>query len=133
MMKLILLTLTLISPELFAQSNDGPNALTHIELTRVCGGLLLVLMVIMALSWIAKRLQVVNLSTSKGFQTIASMALGPKERIILLRVGTRYFLTGAGGGAVTLLYDFGEQLPAGFDTESRSSFAEVLKSAVRKS
>lgn len=133
MMKLIVLTLILISPQLFAQSNDSPNALTHIELTRVCGGLLLVLLIIMALSWIAKRLQVVNISTSKGFQTIASMTIGPKERIILLRVGTRYFLTGSGGGAVTLLHDFGEQLPAGFDAENKSSFAEILKSAVRKS
>lgn len=133
MMNIIIFALILISPELFAQTNDTPNALTHVELTRVCGGLLLVLMIIMALSWIVKRMQLVSLSTSKGFQSIASMSLGPKERIILLRVGTRYFLTGAGGGTVTLLHDFGEELPAGFEAKSTSSFAEALKSAVRNS
>ncbi len=80
-----------------------------------------------------KRLNVVNLSTSRGFQTIASLTLGPKEKITLLQVGARYLLIGVGATAINLLYDFGEQLPEGFDPENKTSFADLMKSAIRKS
>lgn len=109
------------------------HALTQGELLRVAVGLLSVLLLIMALSWIVKRLHGVHLGSSKGFQSIASMILGPKEKITLLKVGTRYLLLGSGSGHVTLLYDFGEQLPLGFDLANKLSFAELLKSAVAKS
>ncbi|WP_367274449.1 flagellar biosynthetic protein FliO [uncultured Legionella sp.] len=109
------------------------NMISHSELMKVISGLLLVLLIIIVLSWLVKRLQGANLSSSKGFQSIASITLGPKERVMLLMVGERYLLMGVGAGSVTLLYDFGEQLPAGFDLSNKSTFSELLKSAVGKS
>lgn len=109
------------------------HALTQGELMRVLLGLLLVLLLILVLSWLVKRLQNVHLGASKGFQSIASMMLGPKEKIMLLKAGSRYLLLGFGSGQVTLLYDFGEELPSGFASTNKPSFAELLKSVVVKS
>nr|WP_226905645.1 flagellar biosynthetic protein FliO [Legionella antarctica] len=111
---------------------DHSNIISHNELMRVVMGLLSVLLIIICLSWIVKRLNLVKISTSKGFQTIASMTLGSKEKIILLKVGDRHLLMGVGASTVSLLYDFGEQLPAGFHLENKPAFAEFLKSAVGK-
>lgn len=109
------------------------HAITQGELMRVVLGLLFVLLLIIVLSWLVKRLQNVNLGASGGFQTIASMILGPKEKIMLLKVGARYLLLGFGSGHVSLLYDFGEELPPGFDAANKTSFAELFKSVVVKS
>ncbi|WP_207387368.1 flagellar biosynthetic protein FliO [Legionella rowbothamii] len=109
------------------------HAITQNELVRLVLGLFSVLLVIMVLSWVVKRLQGAHLGASKGFQSVASMILGPKEKIMLLKVGTRYLLLGSGSGHITLLYDFGEELPPGFDAPNKPSFAELLKSAVVKS
>lgn len=43
----------------------------------------------------------------------------------------RYLLVGSGSGQVTLLYDFGEQLPTGFDSKNKTSFADLLKSVAK--
>jgi flagellar protein FliO/FliZ len=114
-------------------AESSTNTISHSELMRVISGLLLVLLIIIMLSWLVKRMQGANLSSSKGFQSIASITLGPKERVMLLKVGERYLLMGVGAGSITLLYDFGEQLPLGFDLANKSTFAELLKSAVGKS
>lgn len=114
-------------------AENSNNMISHSELMRVISGLLLVLLIIIVLSWLVKRMQSANFSSSKGFQSIASITLGPKERVMLLKVGERYLLMGVGAGSVTLLYDFGDQLPPGFDLANKSTFAELLKSAVGKS
>lgn len=107
--------------------------ISHAELIRIVMGLASVLLLIMILSWVVKRLQGVHLGAAKGFQSIASMMLGPKERITLIKVGPRYLLLGFGAGHVSLLYDFGEELPSGFNLQNKPAFAELLKSAVVKS
>lgn len=131
--KSIALVLSLISPVLFALPTDNPNMITHGELMRVTGGLLLVLVIIFVLSWLVKRVQGMNLNSSRGFQSIASIHVGPKERLVLMKVGPRYLLMGVGTATITLLHDFGEHLPAGFDGENKPAFSEFLKTAVGKS
>lgn len=130
---LIVLGLYLISTAAFADSQTAPGVLNHSELVKILTGLLLVLLVIFLLSWLVKRFNVVQLSSSKGFNVVASMTLGPKERMLLLKVGARYLLIGVGASSVNTLYDFGEQMPEGFDVENKSSFADLLKSTLRKS
>jgi flagellar protein FliO/FliZ len=116
-----------------AASNASPALLGHSELVNILSSLLLVIVLIVLLSWLVKRLNVVQLSSSKGFESISSMTLGPKERMMIVKVGSRYLLIGIGASSVNTLYDFGEQLPDGFNQENKTSFAQLLKSAIRKS
>ena len=107
------------------------SVLNQVEVMRILIGLLLVLLLIMGLSWVVKKLHSVQLGATKGFQLISSMILGPKEKIILLKVGERYLLLGSGSGHITLLHDFGEQMPVGFDAVNKFSFSELLRSVVK--
>lgn len=116
-----------------ASSPETIGVLSRGELMRVLAGLLCVLLIILLLSWVVKRLNGVQLSSVKGFQSIATMTLGPKERITLLKVGEQYLLIGLGTGSVNMLYDFGTECPKGFDKQEKAGFAELLKSAMRKS
>lgn len=109
------------------------NALGHGELLRMVAGLCLVLLIIFCLSWILKRLNARHLTQGKGFKSIAAMTLGPRERLLLVQAGDRFLLIGAAAGSINLLCDFGEQLPEGFDNETRASFSSLLKSASGKS
>jgi flagellar protein FliO/FliZ len=128
----ITMTLCFISTVALALPAESPNIITHQELMRVVTGLLCILLLIVCLAWIVKRLNVVKFSSSKGFQSIATMSLGPKEKIVLLKVGVRYLLIGIGASTVNILHDFGEEQPQGFDSENKPTFAELLKSAVGK-
>ncbi|HAT1772174.1 TPA: flagellar biosynthetic protein FliO [Legionella pneumophila] len=129
---LTFLSLSLISTVAWS-SSLSPNTISHGELIRIISGLLFVLFIIIFLSWIVKRMHKVSITASKGLQTIASMVLGPKERVVLLKTGDRYLLVGVSSYSINLLCDFGNQLPEGFDADHKSSFADVLKSAIGKS
>lgn len=109
-----------------------PTMLDHAELLKILSGLMFIVFIIILLSWLVKRFNVVQLSSAKGFETIANMTLGPKEKITLLKVGSRYLLIGIGSASINTLYDFGEHLPEGFSLEDKASFADLLKSVVRK-
>ncbi|TAL63540.1 MAG: flagellar biosynthetic protein FliO [Legionella sp.] len=110
-----------------------PNLITQTEILRIISWLFVVLLIILLFSWLAKRLQSVNLGSAQGFKPLASMTLGPKEKIMLVRAGDQFLLLGIGSGSITLLYDFGRVLPAGFDPDNKSSFAHILKNVVGKS
>ena len=121
-----------MSHSVFASSAPS-GAISQSDLLRVVTGLFLVILIIVLLSWLVKKVQAVNVGSTKGVQTLATMPLGPKEKVILIRVAGRNLLLGVGSSSVNLLYDFGDQLPVEFDSVNKPSFAELLKSAIGKS
>ncbi|MDI1351446.1 MAG: flagellar biosynthetic protein FliO [bacterium] len=131
----LFITLVLTSVNTFATAlpAQDPSRITQGELTRVILGLGLVVFIILSLSWLVKRLNKVNLGFNKGYETIATMILGPKEKMMLFKIGGRYLLMGVGSASVNLIYDFGTELPEGFEFKQKATFAELLKSAARKS
>lgn len=78
---LAFLSLSLISSVGWS-STLSPNTISYGELIRIISGLLFVLFIIIFLSWIVKRMHRVNFTSSKGFQTVASMILGPRKGCI---------------------------------------------------
>jgi flagellar protein FliO/FliZ len=132
MQYLISFAFILFSQSLWAADPSSLNGINHSEMLRMVLGLIIVLVVILALSWIVKRMNGVTFTSTKGFQYMGGMVVGPKEKVMLLKAGTRYLLIGIGSASINLLHDFGEELPEGFDAENKSIFAEVLKSAIGK-
>ncbi|OCH98661.1 flagellar biosynthetic protein FliO [Legionella jamestowniensis] len=96
-------------------------------------GLLLVVGVIVLLSWLLRRLNNAGLGNSNGFKVIASMSLGTREKIMLINTGNRFLLLGVTSGSINTLHDFGEELPVGFLSDTKTSFSEFLKTALGKS
>ncbi|ASQ45368.1 flagellar biosynthetic protein FliO [Legionella clemsonensis] len=114
-------------------SISNASSISNSELLRVMSGLLLVVGVIVFLSWLLRRLNNAGLGNTKEFKVIASMSLGTREKIMLINTGNRFLLIGVTSGSINTLYDFGEELPAGFLSETKPSFSEFLKTALGKS
>ena len=127
------LGLFLLSTVCLAVPEGTVAVISRTELMRVIVGLLVVLLMIGGLSWLIKRLNIIQLGSTKGCQIITSTSLGPKEKVILLKIGGRHLLIGVGAAAINLLYDFGETLPVGVDAGQKSSFTDFFTAAMRKS
>ena len=93
------------APTLFA----APNAAAHggapggaLEVTLA---LLLVVGLIAALAWVARRMRRLG-GTSDRIQVLSDRSLGPKERCVLVRVGDTDILVGVAPGSVQTLHVF---------------------------
>jgi flagellar protein FliO/FliZ len=81
------------------------------------GGVLLslglVLALIFALAWVLRRLQFARAGGGHTLDVLAQLALGPRERILLLRVGERQALIGVSPAGVQSLrlLDVADTLP----------------------
>jgi len=58
---------------------------------------------IVALAWALRRLQSGHAGGSRVMQVVAQVPLGPRERIVLVRVGEHQALVGVGPGGVSSL------------------------------
>lgn len=117
----------------WASNKAANSSITHGELLRVMGGLLLVVAVIVLLSWLLRRLNSAGLGNANGIKVIASMSLGTREKIMLVNAGNRFLLLGITSGSINTLHDFGKELPEGFSSDPKASFSDFLKTALGKS
>ncbi|GIC78045.1 flagellar biosynthetic protein FliO [Moritella sp. F3] len=71
--------------------------------------LLVVLAVILMLAWIAKKSRVFG-SNHQQLQVVATLPLGPKERIMVIKVGEEQVLVGVTGQQISLLKELSQPL-----------------------
>ena len=69
-------------------------------LAQVAATLVLIVLVIFALAWLATRLRLAPRAASKGLTVLADVPVGPKERVVLLKVGDAQALVGVGADGV---------------------------------
>jgi flagellar protein FliO/FliZ len=95
---------------------------------QVAVSLVLIVGVIVALAWLATRLRMTPRAASSGLKVLANVAVGPKERVVLLKVGDGQALVGVGADGVRslTLLERAVELPA--DATVGGAFAERLKS-----
>ena len=97
--------------------------------------MLIVLGVIVALGWLYSRTRFSGKGSSKLINVIASRALGPKERLMLVEVADQQLLVGMTATNVQTLHvfekriDVGEEpaLATGFKSRLLAAFGEVSK------
>jgi len=58
---------------------------------------------------------------------VRSLTLGPRERLLVVRVGARQLVIGIGSSSVSLLCELNETLP---ETAADDRFGEAIKNAV---
>ncbi len=114
-------TAAVAPPPVFAPPSSGAGA--------VGGGvmaLLLVVGLILALAWLAKRMPGVGAATvgNPALRVVGSLALGPRERVVVVEVGQAQLLLSIGAGGTRALHTLTEPLPA--TDASPSPFASLL-------
>jgi flagellar protein FliO/FliZ len=71
---------------------------------RVTLALILVLAAVFAAAWFSRRMHGVGSSRSSALEVIAQLPLGPRERAVLVRVGSQQVLLGVASGNVRALH-----------------------------
>ncbi len=74
------------------------------QLTQLMLGLLLVIGVIFALAWVLRRVQQAAPSGGQVIELLGSRALGPRDRLVLVQVGSEQILLGLSPGRIAPLH-----------------------------
>lgn len=77
------------------------------SLAQVTLSLILVLAAVFAAAWLVRRLRNLGRPGAGAIQIVADVALGTKERAVLLQVGTQQLLIGVAPGRVNMLHVVG--------------------------
>ncbi|TWI08018.1 flagellar biosynthetic protein FliO [Aerolutibacter ruishenii] len=111
-------------PAASAPSNAGTAASAVLALLLVVGLILL-------LAWLAKRMPGLTGTTHPGLRVLGSVALGPRDRVVLVEVGQTQLLVGVGAGGPRTLHTLDTPLAAPAPA-TPSPFAQVLAQHFRK-
>ncbi|MFC4727322.1 flagellar biosynthetic protein FliO [Coralloluteibacterium thermophilus] len=93
----------------------------------IAGGLfalLLVVGLILGLAWLLKRLPGSGFRPTPGLRLVASLHVGPKERLLVVETGGEQLLLGVGAGGIRPLHVLREPIP---ETPQPQGFAALLK------
>lgn len=112
-------------------SNVGGGMAT--ELLQLVLGLGLVLGLIFALAWLLRRVQQVSPRGGQVIELVGSRALGPRDRLLLVQVGSEQILLGLSPGQITALHVLKEPVitPAKTD-QATPEFAQRLMELLGK-
>jgi flagellar protein FliO/FliZ len=103
---------------------------------KVTLALLLVLLAVFAVAFVLRRLRGFNRGGSAGIEVLAQVALGTRERAMIIKVGETRLLLGVAPGRVSMLQALPAETqlpvigPAAGDPVSRPTFASLLKKSM---
>jgi flagellar protein FliO/FliZ len=132
-----LLGVTLLLPFTALAAEPAAQALTPMASSGIAGqlvqlllGLLLVIGLIFLLAWLMRRVQQLGPRGGQVIKIVASQALGPRDRLVLVQVGGEQLLLGLTPGRIAPLHVLKEpvHLPDGepASTEFAQRLMEVL-------
>ena len=81
-----------------------PPAVSAGSLVQISFSLLMVLACILAVAWLLKRMNVAQQSTGNLLKVIGSVAIGQRERVVLLEIENTWLLVGVGPGQIRTLH-----------------------------
>lgn len=128
-----LLLLLLFTQPVFAVVKPGVSS-TGALATQVFLGLILVLVLMFALAWLAKRMRLVPsaLGSAGVIQTLAVLSLGNKEKLLLVQVGEEQLLLGVTSQQITCLHELKTPIDPS-TTNTKPAFAKFMQHWTKKS
>lgn len=82
----------------------GASPLSGGVLLETAGGLLLILVLIFGLGWLLRRFGRLPMASKADLSVLGGVSLGPRERAVLLQIGTTRLLVGVAPGRVQTLH-----------------------------
>jgi flagellar protein FliO/FliZ len=105
------------------------------QMLKMVLGLILVLCIIFALAWLMRRYGAMGFGGSGELRAVAGVAVGQKERVVLLQVGRRQILVGVAPGRVDMLHaiEKGEEIELSQEPQTvGKQFADKLKASMSR-
>lgn len=112
-----------------------PAAVSSGGIVQIIFSLLLVLAAIMAVAWLLKRMNLAQQGTGNVLKVIGSVAIGQRERVILIEVDDTWLVVGVGPGQIRTLHTLAKAenlLPDTPAATPDNRFAKVLSSMVKR-
>jgi flagellar protein FliO/FliZ len=105
------------------------------SLLQVLFGLVLVLAAVAGTAWLLKRLAPGQVGMGGIVKVVGGVAVGPKERLVLVEVGDTWLVLGVAPGRVSAVHNMPkpqETVGLGGDTVAEGGFASWLKQATQR-
>lgn len=102
----------LVASPAFAAATPTPAEVDAGGLLRVCLSLAVVIALILAAGWVLRRLQGGGVRAGGNLRCVESIAVGLKERVVLVEAGGKQMLLGVAPGNVRTLHVFDEPIAA---------------------
>ncbi|MBM7059548.1 flagellar biosynthetic protein FliO [Pseudomonas sp. UL073] len=96
------------------------------QLGQLLFGLLLVVGLIFLLAWLLRRVQQITPRGNQAIRIIASQALGPRDRLVLVEVGHEQVLLGVSAGRINTLHVLNEPVETASGESATPEFAQRL-------
>ena len=103
----------------FGQPSDGPG------IGGAVFALILVVSLILGLGWLARRMPGVGRTSNNALRVVGSLALGPRDRVVVVDVGGTQLLLGVGQGGMTTLHTLSQPLPVAQPSQGTSGMQGV--------
>ncbi|AYF85907.1 MULTISPECIES: flagellar biosynthetic protein FliO [unclassified Pseudomonas] len=102
------------------------------QLGQLAIGLLLVVGLIFLLAWLLRRVQQLGPRGGQVIKLVASQALGPRDRLVLVQVGGEQILLGISAGRITPLHVLKEPVQQADAEAASPEFAQRLMELLGK-
>lgn len=101
-------------------------------LLQVVVALVLVLLLIVGMAWLMRRVSGFGQLGGGAIRVLAGVAVGQRERVVLVQVGEQQLLLGVAPGRVQTLHVLSEPINLSAAPPGSESFAEKLSNALKK-
>ncbi len=120
---------------LFSSSALAATPTSRLDWATTFGSLLFVLAFILFLAWVLKRMKIPSFGNQQGLSVVRQIAVGSKERIMIVQAGEEQFLVGVTAHSIQLISKLDKPLSQEELTQSTlasSPFANQLTQLLKK-
>lgn len=129
---LLSLPLTALADEPTAKAVPTAGSDLAGQLGQMLLGLLVVIGLIFALAWLLRRVQQLSPRTGQVIKLLATQPLGPRDRLVLVQVGSEQILLGLSAGRITPLHVLKEPVHLADAEPATPEFAQRLMELLGK-
>jgi flagellar protein FliO/FliZ len=114
-----------------------PSAVSSGSIVQIIFSLLLVLAAIVLVAWLLKRMNAAQLGSGNLLKILGSVAIGQRERIVLIEVKDTWLVVGVGPGQIRTLHTLQKQEIQNNENSAlgpqppENKFAKLLSSVLR--
>ena len=114
-----------------------PSAISSSSIVQIIFSLLLVLAAIVLVAWLLKRMNVAQQGSGNILKVLGGVAIGQRERIVLVEVKDTWLVVGVGPGQIRTLHTLQKQEFQNTESStlnpqhSENKFAKLLSSVLR--
>jgi flagellar protein FliO/FliZ len=111
--------------------SPGVSAGTYVQAMLALG---LIVSLLLGTAWLARKVSGGKGFGQAGMRVVGGVALGPRERIVLVEVGDTWLVVGIVPGQIRTLHTLpkGEALPEGLSAANDKPFAQWLKQIMER-